>query len=436
MKTSNKLLEIVRQILGTAVSDHHFFGSSLEGYVRETDLLKQCQELLSVHGEATGAFMAKQILATYLNFDKDQKKSFLIEIAQNLDVDIDAIQSVVQEYAMNSSPTVLEKLLKVTEPPRQELFRSLNFAPEGTASLVAMRKDVLEMIKDNPLLKRIELDLKHLLSSWFNRGFLVLKQVDWNTSACILEKIIQYEAVHEIRSWEELKRRLDAKDRKCFAFFHPSMPDEPLIFVEVALMQEIPDAVPTILAKDRQIVSPDQANTAAFYGISSCQKGLSGISFGHFLIKQVCLKLAQDLPNLQSYATLSPVPSLMKWIRKQAKQEHPIAKEILQKMPEPTQCKKDDESLKKLLLSFTKDYLLHAKNQEGFPYDPVARFHLSNGAILNRINWYANSVDVGLQQSAGIMVNYCYDLDQVKIRHEAYAIEQKVNVSKTIQKMP
>jgi malonyl-CoA decarboxylase len=303
------------------------------------------------------------------------------------------------------------------ESRRQELLRRLNFAPSGTASLLRMREDLLQFLPQHPGLREVDSDFEHLFRSWFNRGFLQLRPIDWHTPAVILEKIIRYEAVHEISGWSDLRRRLDPPDRKCFAFFHPTLTDEPLIFVEVALTDQIPGAIAPLLAGGRAPIDLKLAKTAVFYSISNCQTGLKGVSFGNFLIKQVAAELVRDLPQLRTFVTLSPVPGFVSWLR----DAHPDTP-ALQKMVQPGWH--DDaavaDDLRPMLSNLVAEYLLEARTASGRPADPVARFHLDNGAGIEYVRWLGDVSPKGLSNGAGFMVNYLYDLDAVEANHEAH----------------
>jgi len=292
--------------------------------------------------------------------------------------------------------------------------------------LVNLRKRLLDILKKNPELKSVDYDLVYLFKNWFNRGFLILRPINWETPAHILEKIIAYEAVHQINSWDELRARLAPKDRKCFAFFHPAMQDEPIIFVEVALMKEMPGKIQDILQEERTSLDPDEANVAVFYSISNCQKGLSGISFGNFLIKQVANDLNLEFPNLKKFVTLSPVPGLRAWV----KLKNPKLDKLIQNYKKSQQFLK----IKPELMENIGNYFLKSDRSDGMPNDPVARFHLGNGASLEQINFLADTSKNGLETSCGLMVNYLYDLTKVEHNHEKFIAEKKINISKSAKK--
>ncbi|MEM7428385.1 MAG: malonyl-CoA decarboxylase, partial [Pseudomonadota bacterium] len=326
-------------------------------------------------------------------------------------------------------------LQKSVESPRQEFFRRLNLAPGGTAEIVGMRKALLGRLKDHPELKAVDDDLAHLFGSWFNRGFLVMRRIDWNTPASVLEKIIAYEAVHEIQGWDDLKRRLDPADRRCYGFFHPSLVDEPLIFVEVALTRDIPGSIHALIDQDEQ-EEAEAPRTAVFYSISNCQRGLAGISFGNFLIKQVANDLSREIESLKTFVTLSPIPGFMRWLTKTRAEERLSDRELALLDHANWHKKKDAAArLSPVLQSLAAQYFLEEKRADGKPVDPVARFHLGNGARLERINWLGDLSERGLGQSAGMMVNYLYDLSDIERNHEAFAEQGIIASSSAVQKL-
>jgi malonyl-CoA decarboxylase len=280
-----------------------------------------------------------------------------------------------------------------------------------------------------------------MFTSWFNRGFLVLRRIDWSSPAAILEKIIRYEAVHEIENWDDLRRRIDPPDRRCYAFFHPALNDEPLIFVEVALTRGIADAIAPILAAAREPVPAESATTAVFYSISNCQRGLAGVSFGHFLIKQVVEEISRELPKLSTFVTLSPVPRFAEWLKRERANEASVvmpedraALELLE-APLWWQDEATVARLREPMLRAAANYFLHARSRNRQPYDPVARFHLGNGAILERLNWPADLSERGLAQAFGLMVNYKYDLGEIEENHEAYAEHRTIVTSATVKRL-
>lgn len=395
-----------------------------------------CRTLLGSKGEASGVALASEILRRFEAATRAERLDFFGLLAEKFDLDAEEVSARSRVYIAEPGVETLADLLEAAEPRRQELLRRLNFAPGGTAALVRMRAELLDLLPDNEALRRVDADFQHLLSSWFNRGFLVLQPIDWRTPAHVLEKIIEYEAVHEIDSWDELRLRLQPADRRCFAFFHPAMPDEPLIFVEVALTGEISASIETILAPSREILPPGDATTAVFYSISNCQKGLKGVSFGAFLIKQVAEDLARALPNLTTFVTLSPVPGFGRWLREQAKggdnEKAQAALSLTGDLDWPRDAE-TAETLRPHITGLAAQYLLEAKGRGDQPLDPVARFHLGNGASLTRINWLADRSAKGLAQSYSVMVNYLYELDEVESRHEDYAEARKIHSSRQVR---
>ena len=397
-----------------------------------------CDALLSGRGEASGTKIAHALFNKYETLSVEEKQAFFIYLNDNLDVSTEDAQAAATEYATNKSADALKKLRKACEPKRLDLLRQLNSAPGGTERLVRMREDLLGMLGDVSDLKRTDGDFEYLFSSWFNRGFLVLRPIDWTTPAHILEKVISYEAVHEISSWDDLRRRLLPEDRRCYAFFHPAMPDEPLIFVEVALTNGIATSIQTVLAEERDGIAAEEASAAVFYSISNCQKGLQGVSFGNFLIKQVASDLAYDLPNLKTFVTLSPVPTFTRWLSKTA-EEKPDGK--AHEALGAVQSIEDGEGLKRIaglkdnLTELAAHYFLNEKRPDGLPIDPVSRFHLGNGASLLQINWAGDVSTKGLKQSAGLMVNYLYNLQDVEANHEAYAQDRTVVAHKSVKSL-
>ena len=397
--------------------------------------------LLGEQGEASGVALARQILATYFTFGAADRLAFLKILADRFGPDPSRLKLAIDRYRDDPGPATASALFAASEPPRQELIRRLNLAPGGTERLVRMREDVLANLRANPGLGAVDADFVHLLSSWFNRGFLQIRPIDWNAPAQVLEKVIRYEAVHEITSWGDLQRRLEPGDRRCFAFFHPAMPDEPLIFVEVALTTSIPHSIAPLLAEDRRPIAPARARTAVFYSISNCQVGLKGISFGNFLIKQVAEELKRDLPNLRTFVTLSPVPDFMSWLKRDRDSSSPAFvrashRKALEALGSDWPA---DPNAAKIVRPFLNKaaafYFLRAKNSSGKPVDPVARFHLGNGARLERINLLGDPSPKGLRQAAGIMVNYRYDLGQVEKNHDAYANRSEVVASRSVHKL-
>ncbi len=405
----------------------------------DRDIGGLAEALVSSRGEASGVALARSLLELYEGLSDQDKIDFFKLLVSDFGPDLEILNDTIERYQQSPDATSVIEIHKAAEPSRQELIRRLNLAPGGTRALVSMRKFLLTQVRENPDLKALDSDFHHLLDSWFNRGFLVMRRIDWNTPAAILEKIIRYEAVHAIDDWDDLRRRIDPPDRRCYAFFHPALVDEPLIFVEVAFTESIPDAISPILAKTREILTPEQANTAVFYSISNCQAGLRGISFGNFLIKQVIDDLRQDLEHIENFVTLSPVPGFVQWLTSNAQESAGLnadEKAALEKVQESGW--QDDtskaENLGKVLLPLAAHYFLQEKSK-GSPYDPVARFHLGNGARLERINWLADRSDRGMQQAAGLMVNYLYVIADIESNHEAFASNNEVVTTNEVTRL-
>nr|WP_242690165.1 malonyl-CoA decarboxylase [Paracoccus fontiphilus] len=396
--------------------------------------------LLSRRGEASGVALARALVMAFEEADEAKKLEFLATLADRFGPDAKAVEKALAALRQDAGSTeAVEALHNAAEPRRQELFRRLNLAPGGTAALVRMREELLRHLKDNPALRRVDSDFAHLFASWFNRGFLVLRHIDWNTPAAILEKIIRYEAVHAIRNWDDLRNRLQPTDRRCYGFFHPQLVDEPLIFVEVALTRDIPDTVAPLLDLDRTPIDADRATTAVFYSISNTQKGLAGVSFGNFLIKQVVEELKAELPDIQTFVTLSPVPGFAAWLAKAREGGESLdddLKAALKPLDQPGWHVDPEaaEALRAPLLSAAAIYFLRARDAKGRAVDPVARFHLGNGARLERLNFGGDVSDNGLRQSHGLMVNYLYDLDRIEANHEAFAERTEIAASGAVRR--
>lgn len=433
-------------------------------------LLEICEALLSERGEVSGHLLAGAALDRFESLDEQGQHSFFEYLSTQLDVDANAVVAAATLYESEASGENYRQLMVSADPKRQKLLRRLNSAPGATARLVAMRERLLDTLRDNGSFIRTDMDFQHLFASWFNRGFLVMRHIDWQSPANLLEKIIAYEAVHEIDDWDELRRRLQPADRRCFAFFHPVMPDEPLIFVEVALTAGVPDSIGEVLADNREPINPNKADTAIFYSISNCQRGLKGVSFGNFLIKQVAQELAEECPQLKSFVTLSPSPGLMRWVdgvldgktQKEAEakplkpfntekavvtdQAHPapVANEELSPTINAAALARlqaiasgatvpEDAGIRKDLLACVSQYYCQVRREDGMPIDPVARFHLGNGASLDRILLQADRSLKGLKQSATVMVNYRYEIAEIESRHQNYVSLGEVHVSKAVR---
>ncbi|MEV8469002.1 malonyl-CoA decarboxylase [Fluviibacterium sp. DFM31] len=384
-----------------------------------------CDLLLTDLGDLQSSQVSRALLAKYSELSAEEKYAFFQMLAQDFDIDAPRLADLAAKYAAEKSPDTLARIIACAEPRRQELLRRLNRVSGATADLVAMRLDLLAAMRDAPELEVIDFDYLHLFRSWFNQGFLVLRRISWDTPASILEKIIAYEAVHAINSWEELRRRLLPEDRRCYAYFHPAMPDEPLIFVEVALTEGIAGNIQDVLAEDRPALSPEKIDTAVFYSISNCQKGLRGISFGNSLIKQVVEDLKTALPGLTTFVTLSPIPGFRRWAERQLG-DLPEGAADAAALARAMAAAGDGAAGADALRGYVAHYLIEERHPRGGPLDPVARFHLGNGALVHEINLGADLSENGLRQSCGAMVNYLYDLDQIDRNIEGHSASGSV----------
>lgn len=404
-------------------------------------LAEMAAGLLSIRGEASGVALARQLLDEYLEASDADKLAFLLELAREFGPDQKALERSVAAWMKKPSAATALALHQAAESRRQELIRRMNQAPGGTATLVSMREDVLRNLKAESDLAPLDADFVHLLSSWFNRGFLRMHRIDWSTPAEILERIIRYEAVHEISSWDDLRRRIDPPDRKCFGFFHPALGNDPLVFVEVALTEGIPSAIAPLLAEKRKPIDPSKADTAVFYSISNCHMGLRGVSFGNFLIKQVVEELSREFPGLQTFATLSPVPGFTPWLAKEAASRDgalltPGDRDRLEPLTRSDVELSDRllEAAKPALNNALLAYLFDAKDGTAKSLDPVSRFHLGNGARLDRVHWAADTSSKGLKQALGFMVSYVYELQDVERNHEAYVSKGEIAMSPALSR--
>jgi len=398
------------------------------------NMVEACHALLSERGEVSGTMLAASIAKSYQLLDRTGQERFFDSLAREFSPDPDEVSSAAGAYGEDPTDENLTRLQLVVEPPRQELFRRLNMAQGGTAVLVQMQGDLLK----HEVYTSISNDLGHLLASWFNPGFLVLRRIDWRTSATILEKLIQYEAVHQIQGWEDLRRRLEA-DRRCYALFHPVLPDEPIIFVEVALTKGMSNKVQPLIDPESPVVRPNLADCAVFYSITNCQTGLRGVPFGSFLLKQVMQDIEQEFPRIHRLATLSPVPGFRAWLTENSemlsrKTKFTNLAADLAKLEDPgwVQDEAACAELQEILVPLCAHYLLRAKRDKE-PIDSVARFHLRNGARLEQINWLGDTSKNGLDRSAGLMVNYVYELASLERNHERYAKEFRVTSAYSIE---
>jgi len=413
------------------------------------------KRMISGRGESNAVSMADDVVNGYRKLSKDQHVAFFTFLFEKLNPDTDLVMTAAQNFAADSNARNYIRLQRVVESPRQELFRRLNRASEGTAAVVQMRRDLLQVLDKKPELTAVDFDMRHLLSSWFNPGFLKMHRVDWKSPAEVLEKLIQHEAVHAIDGWDDLRRRLQP-DRRCFAFFHPQLPNEPLIFVEVALLPEVPAVIAPLV--DKKAETNDQVSqfkVAAFYSISNCEPGLRGVSMGNFLIKRVAEQLHAEFPGLKTFVTLSPIPGFMDWVVAGANLGQGVPEDRLKPAIKATRdqalatLKLDSQSWaerlsagwhpdqasekeNEALMSLASIYLgLASTGRDG---NPVAKFHLGNGAKLHQINWAGDLSRKGLRQSAGLMVNYLYDLSAVEDNHERFA-NGEVIFSRTVSKL-
>ena len=411
--------------------------------------------LISERGESNAVSMADDVTNNYRKLSKDQHAKFFTFLFEKLNPDPAAVMTAAQNFSEEASARNYIKLQRVAEPPRQELFRRLNRASNGTAALVGMRRDLLQLLEKQPELTAVDFDLRHLLSSWFNPGFLKMHRVDWKSPAEVLEKLIQHEAVHEIDGWDDLRRRLQP-DRRCFAFFHPQLPNEPLIFVEVALLPEIPAVIAPLVDKKAETVhQASQYKVAAFYSISNCEPGLRGVSMGNFLIKRVAEQLHAEFPSIKTFVTLSPIPGFIEWVAAGAvigddqssiqlkpalRAAREQALDVLnlgnrswaERLAEGWHPDTATEKEKSALLCLASMYL--ALGSAGRNGNPVAKFHLGNGAKLYQINWAGDLSRKGLRQSAGLMVNYLYDLSTVEENHERFT-RGEVDYSRSVGRL-
>ncbi|MEK9799655.1 MAG: malonyl-CoA decarboxylase family protein [Alphaproteobacteria bacterium] len=395
-----------------------------------SDPEKAMQAVLMATGEVSSLVYAENLLTIIEDLDDDGFAALFTTVLSGHDIDAEALTKAAKDYTIQPSDAGLKAIANIAEPGWIELFRRLNATTNGTVRLVRLRERLLKLIRQKPEVARIDVGLVGLLRNWFNPGFLVLEPIDWSTPANILEKIIAYEAVHEITSWDDLRARLAPEDRRCFAFFHPAMPDEPLILVEVALTIEIPRRSNDVLALQRDASKANGATTAVFYSISNCQNGLAGISFGNFLIKRVARHLRSELPNLTRFVTLSPVPGLMKWLAV----NHPDINKIFAGADRAFWQQEASEHEADFIRAALQ-YLTKSDRADGLPNDPVARFHLGNGAFLEQLNFGGDRSAKGVAQAGGLMVNYLYDLDVVEKNHEEFNKTKTVPVSPAVRAM-
>lgn len=393
------------------------------------------EKLMGNIGEVSAAIAARELLDLYSSLDDQARLEFFQDLEKNFNADEASVRLAYESYSTDPSSKNLNRLAREAEPRRVELLRRLNQTPGATHDLVSMRKNLLSVLRDNPELRAVDESFVHLFTSWFSRGFLVLQTINWSTSAAILERIIRYEAVHAIKDWDDLRRRIEPPNRRCFAFFHPALTDEPLIFVEVALGKGVPDSIGSILADSNDsVAAAKQFDTATFYSISNCQPGLKNISFGNFLIKQVVQELQVEFPSIKNFVTLSPIPGFRVWLNTEASdepEELSSLRDVVRSMPDgPEAIEQHADAIKRLVFH----YLVHAKSGK-YPADPVARFHLGNGAMIHRLHTGADLSEKGVAQSRGTMVNYLYDLRFIERNHEHYATEGTVEFNDKLKSL-
>ena len=396
-----------------------------------SDLLSKCRQLLHHRGEASGLALASEVIEDYQGLDDANRMRFFKALASDFDTNHTAVIAAARRFEDDQNAHHLAELAKSVEAPRVKLFRRMNMAPDATRILVKMRGALLEALPENPQLQKVEADLKHQFVSWFNRGFLELRVIDWNSPAAVLERIIAYESVHAIQGWDDLRSRL-GDQRMCFAFFHPAMPDDPLVFVEVALTPGIPTAIAPLINKTAEPAEQKDLDTVVFYSISNCHPGLAGVSFGNFLIKQVVEEIGKRYPKAKRYVTLSPIPGFCQWL---AKQDNPAELDV-QELRSLAKVEGADttDSRWESTIALCAQYLV-TKSANGLAMDPVARFHLGNGASLHAIHWAADLSDKGVEQSIGLMVNYLYDLGSIEENHDAYFDQGKVATSRVVARL-
>jgi malonyl-CoA decarboxylase len=432
-------------------------GRALARIPRDRTLAALCRALLTGRGEASGTAMSREVLQAYGRMDAGERMRFFQMLEREFSPNREEVRARAEEYLRTGDADAFVALNRAVEPPRQELFRRINMAPGGTAALVAMRAEVLGLLKQHPELKVVETDLAHLLASWFNRGFLTLERIDWHSPADVLERLIRYDTVHQIQGWDDLQRRL-APDRRCFAFFHPALPGVPLIFLEVALVKGMSSEIGPLIDPKAPVLDPRQADSAIFYSINNTQRGLKGLAFGNFLIKQVLEDLGSELPRLRMLATLSPLPGFATALRAARAGEHPVFtaerlerllaphREALLKAAGPLipadalfhllghEPLRHRELLSEVLQRLALAYLTLLPTR-GAGYDPVASFHLANGARLERINPFADGSAPGWEASFGVKVNYRYDPDTVVENHESFVEEGIIDMSRPLARL-
>ena len=441
----NQLQRQVKGLIATTLLRMRRAGSAalaLPGPDTADELIRLCDILLARRGEAWSTATAGEVLSGYARASREERNRFLSILAERYGPDSERLDQAIANYQAQHDAASMAEVHAASESRRQQLIHELNQAEGGTLMLLKMRQEGLADRANIAGFDALDGDFRQVLSSWFNRGFLVLRRIDWSSPASVLRKIIEYEAVHEIQDWDDLRRRVEPPDRRCYAFFHPALVDEPLIFVEVALTRDIPPAIAPILADKREEVDPERATTAVFYSITNCQRGLAGVSFGHFLIKQVVEELSRELGRVSSFVTLSPAPNFAEWLKREcgnaasvALDEHDRAALTLLDAPDWQRDPEEAEKIREPLMRAAAWYYVRGRNRRGLPLDAVARFHLGNGARLERLNWPGDTSPRALQQSYGLMVNYLYDLAYIERNHEAYAQQHAVVAASAVTRL-
>ena len=451
VKESNRLKRFFREARGKIVdlwdsmigSDDSLVSPSPDLEGKDAERLEQLmRDCLNARNQITARRLAAKFGSVYSSLNDEGKTRFFLRLVNQFGHDYGSLRQALNDLETRSGdPEAYRNFLRAKEPPRQRLLRQMNTLPDGFSFLVEMRSDVRRLMSDEPQLKVLDHDLKSLFEYWFDVNLLEFERISWDSPASLLEKLMEYEDVHEISDWEDLKNRLD-RDRRCYALTHPKMPGEPLIFVEIALTREISASIETLLNPSAPVLEPDDTSTAVFYSISNTRRGLRGVSFGSFLLKQVVEDLQKELPNLEQFVTLSPLPYFRSWLETQLDEhpqrvhEWPIDREDQPDFEEAVRSPTRDrlEPFRNELESIVASYLVETQRDDGFPHDPVARFHLKNGARFEQINWMANSTQRGLNQSLGLMVNYLYDPDYLEENHRRYMNNQEVITSSQVDK--
>lgn len=391
-------------------------------------LVASCRALVALHGDPGSDAVADVVIRRYHDLTPKGRARFFSFCASELGPDHQAVRSAIDSYLADPNDSGVVRLRNATMTPRMSLFDTLNNATAGLSALLQMRADLANAARGAPDLQPVDADLLRLFQLWFNRGFLELRSLDWSTPARTLEKLIEYEAVHEITGWDDLRRRLDAADRRIFAYFHPALPDDPVIFVEVALTRGLASSIQQLLAPRQGQPESDRFDTAIFYSITNCQSGLRGVTFGNALIKQVTSVLAGEVPELTTFSTLSPIPGFRRWLDdRRSSRDAGLStadRAKLAHLDEPGWLgdARHVRRVRPVLERACARYLLAAR-PDGMPADPVARFHLRNGARVERINWAGDTSERGIAQSAGMLVNYLYDPDSIETNRQRLELE-------------